>query len=104
MPRGCGIDARLVLPAAKRRQEWPLGKHEQVREADYVLVMPFRLLAAGGGCAAATRAAGCTVEAALIREELYRECTAGMRIVLVGQVCWGKTSPSVTSSNGGLVV
>lgn len=47
LPRGCGIDARLVLPAAKRRQEWPLGKHEQVREADYVLVMPFRPV--GGG-------------------------------------------------------
>src|SRR5829696_7387691 len=88
--RGCGIDARLDLPAAERRQDWPLWMLEQIRETDYVLVIAspaYRLRAEG--TAAADEGRGVQFEAALLREELYRHRDAGMGkllpVVLPGQ-------------------
>lgn len=88
--RGCGIDARLDLPAAERRQDWPLWMLEQIREADYVLVIAspaYRRRAEG--TAAADEGRGVQFEAALLREELYRDRDAGMGkflpVVLPGQ-------------------
>jgi len=88
--RGCGIDARLDLPAAERRQDWPLWMLEQIREADFVLVIAspaYRRRAEG--TATADEGRGVQFEAALLREELYRDRDAGMGkflpVVLPGQ-------------------
>ena len=37
--RGQGLDARLDLPAAERRQEWPAWMTRELRAADFVLVV-----------------------------------------------------------------
>src|SRR5256885_15905744 len=37
--RSHGIDAKLDLPAAERRQDWPLWMLSQVRHADFVLIV-----------------------------------------------------------------
>ncbi|WP_410673577.1 SEFIR domain-containing protein [Amycolatopsis sp. cmx-4-68] len=37
--RRCGVDAKVDLPAAQRRQDWALWMGRQVREADHVLVV-----------------------------------------------------------------
>jgi tetratricopeptide (TPR) repeat protein len=77
--RRCGVDARLDKPAAERRQDWPLWMLEQVRSADYVLVIAspaYRRRAEGDATAGEGR--GVQFEAALIREELYRNRQAGL--------------------------
>ena len=77
--RSLGVDAKLDLPAAERRQDWPLWMHEQVREADYVLVIAspaYRQRAEGDAPPGEGR--GVQFEAALIREELYRDRKVGI--------------------------
>ena len=77
--RSNGVDAKLDLPAAERRQDWPTWMLRQVREAGYVLVIAspaYRRRAEGD--AAVDEGRGVQFEAALIREELYRDREVGM--------------------------
>jgi len=72
--RRCGVDAQLDKPAAERRQDWPLWMLDQVGQADYVLVVAspaYKRRAEGQ--AAPDEGRGVQFEAALIREELYRD-------------------------------
>jgi uncharacterized protein YegL len=73
-----GVDARLDLPAAAQRRDWPVWMMEQVRESDFVLVVAspaYRLRAEGRSSPGAGR--GVQFEASLIREEFYRNSTIG---------------------------
>lgn len=77
--RSQGVDARLDLPAVERRQDWPVWMLDEVRAADFVLVIAspaYRRRAEGD--ASADQGRGVQPEAALIREELYRDRQAGM--------------------------
>ncbi|WP_239405976.1 toll/interleukin-1 receptor domain-containing protein, partial [Frankia sp. Cj3] len=77
--RSRGIDAKLDKPAAERRQDWPLWMLAEVRAADHVLIIvspQYRRRSEGE--AAADEGRGVQFEAALIREELYRDRPAGM--------------------------
>jgi tetratricopeptide (TPR) repeat protein len=77
--RGQGIDARLDLPAAERRQDWPAWMLEQVRDARYVLVVASPAYKRrGDGLAAADEGRGVQFEARLIREFFYRDQDAGV--------------------------
>jgi tetratricopeptide (TPR) repeat protein len=77
--RGVGIDARLDLPAAERRQEWPSWMLEQVRDARYVLVVASPAYKRrSDGLAAADEGRGVQFEARLIREFFYRDQDAGV--------------------------
>ncbi|MCI0690172.1 MAG: CHAT domain-containing protein, partial [Sporichthyaceae bacterium] len=80
-----GIDAILDLPAAERRQDWPLWMQDRAREARFVLVVAspaYRRRAEGE--AAADEGRGVQFEAALIRDEVYRDRAASLdRIVPV---------------------
>ena len=77
--RGQGIDARLDLPAAERRQDWPAWMLEQVRDARFVLVVAspaYKRRSEGGPAAGEGR--GVQFEARLIREFFYRDQQAGI--------------------------
>lgn len=77
--RGQGIDARLDLPAAERRQDWPAWMAEQVRDARFVLVVASPAYKRRSeGQAAADEGRGVQFEARLIREYFYRDQQAGM--------------------------
>jgi len=77
--RGQGVDARLDLPAAERRQEWPSWMLEEVREAGFVLVIASPAYKRrGDGLAAAGEGRGVQFEARLIREFFYRDQFAGV--------------------------
>ncbi|MGV9680891.1 toll/interleukin-1 receptor domain-containing protein [Nocardia sp. NPDC003482] len=69
-----GIDARLDLPEQVRRQDWPTWMHQQIDEADYILVAAssaYRRHADEGLVEGTGR--GVTFEAALLRELVYRD-------------------------------
>jgi tetratricopeptide (TPR) repeat protein len=73
------IDARLDLPAAERRQDWPVWMLREVRAADFVLVVAsneYRRRAEGD--AAPDEGRGVQFEAQLIREEVYRDREAAL--------------------------
>ncbi|WP_322767000.1 CHAT domain-containing protein, partial [Frankia sp. Cr1] len=81
--RRFGVDARLDRPAAEQRQDWPLWMIEQVREADFVLVVvspAYRRRAEGQ--AGADEGRGVQFEAALIREALYAQRAITLERVL----------------------
>jgi hypothetical protein len=72
--RDCGIDARLDLPAAEVPQDWALWMIEQVREADFVLVIAsaaYRRRAEG--LAPPEESRGVVFESGLVREALYAD-------------------------------
>lgn len=72
--RECGIDARLDLPAARQRRDWALWMADQIREADFVLVIAspaYRERAEGRGDPDIGR--GVQWEARLIRDAFYRD-------------------------------
>jgi hypothetical protein len=72
--RACGIDARLDLPAARQRQDWALWMADQIREADFVLVIAspeYRERAEGRSGPDIGR--GVQWEARLIRDAFYRD-------------------------------
>ncbi|MEN3361447.1 MAG: hypothetical protein V7637_5429 [Mycobacteriales bacterium] len=78
--RDCGIDARLDLPAAEVPQDWALWMLEQVREADFVLVVAsaaYRRRAEGLTLPAESR--GVVFESGLVREALYADPVAARR-------------------------
>ncbi len=87
--RSCGIDAQLDLPAAQRRRDWALWMADQIREADFVLVIAspaYRERAEGRGDPGVGR--GVQWEARLIRDAFYRDQRALDRfvpVVLPGQ-------------------
>lgn len=67
-----GIDAILDLPAADRRQDWPLWMLRQVRAAEFVLVIASpEYRRRGEGDAPPGEGRGVQWEAGLIREEFY---------------------------------
>jgi len=75
-----GIDAKLDTPAAEHRRDWTLWILEQVREAEYVLVIAsaaYRRRAEGLTAPAESR--GVPFEAALIREAMYSDPAAARR-------------------------
>ncbi|MEV7096880.1 toll/interleukin-1 receptor domain-containing protein [Amycolatopsis sp. NPDC051045] len=82
--RSCGIDAELDLGNAYERRDWALWMAEQIREADYVLVIAspaYRRSAEGRG--EAHEEPGVQWEARLIREAYYADRHAVKRIVPV---------------------
>ena len=87
--RSYGIDARLDLTAAEQRQDWSLWMAEQIREADFVLVIAspaYRERAEGRSGPAVGR--GVQWEARLIRDAFYGDQDALNRylpVVLPGQ-------------------
>ena len=77
--RSQGIDARLDLPEAERRQEWPSWMLEQVRDARYVLVVASPAYKRHSeGVRTADDRRGVQFESRLIREFFYRDQAAGM--------------------------
>ncbi len=74
-----GIDARLDLPAAERRQDWPMWMDREIRAASFVLVIAspaYRRRAEGA--AAAGEGRGVQWEAGLIRELAYADQQAAL--------------------------
>jgi len=70
--RGNGVDATLDLPATDRRRDWASWMLDEVRDADFVLVVAsseYRRRAEGSAPVEVGR--GVAWEAALIREEVY---------------------------------
>jgi hypothetical protein len=77
--RTCGIDAKLDRPAEERRQDWPLWMLAQLRESRFVIVVAspaYRRRAEGRAEPGDGR--GVQFEAALIREEIYRDPAASL--------------------------
>jgi hypothetical protein len=91
--RSSGVDAQLDLSAAGQRRDWALWMGEQIREADYVLVIAsseYRARAEGRSGAAEGRRV--QWEARLIRDAYYRDQHALSRflpVVLPGQTVDG---------------
>src|SRR5664279_1390480 len=88
--RSNGFDARLDLPVAERRVDWPVWMHHEVRDADFVLVIAspaYKRRAEGD--AGVDEGRGVQWEAALIREEFYADRERGLAkfvpVVLAGQ-------------------
>lgn len=78
--RSQGVDAKLDMSAAERPRDWALWILEQVRKADYVLVVAsaaYRRRAEGLATPAESR--GVPYEAALIREAMYADPAAARR-------------------------
>ena len=75
-----GIDARLDLPAAEQRQDWPTWMTREVRDADFVLVIAsaaYRERADDDAPPGAGR--GAQFEASLMRDEFYGDRDTGLR-------------------------
>jgi hypothetical protein len=91
--RSCGVDARLDLPAAGRRQDWSLWMADEIRAADVILVIAspaYRERAEGR--ADPNVGHGVQWEARLIRDAFYRDQRALDRfvpVVLPGQTIEG---------------
>lgn len=82
--RSCGVDARLDLPAAAQRQDWPVWMADEIRAADVILVVAsaaYRERAEGR--AAPNVGQGVQWEARLIRDAYYRDQRALGRFVPV---------------------
>ncbi|MET8997973.1 toll/interleukin-1 receptor domain-containing protein [Amycolatopsis sp. NPDC004169] len=82
--RDNGVDAEVDLVETHERRDWPLWIGEQLREADFVLVIAspaYRRSAEGRGGAHEER--GVQWEARLIREAFYADRNAVKRIVPV---------------------
>ncbi|WP_158263099.1 toll/interleukin-1 receptor domain-containing protein [Amycolatopsis sp. CA-128772] len=72
--RFCGVDARLDLGETQRRRDWALWRAQQIREADYVLVIAspaYRRHAEGRGDASEER--GVQWETRLIRDAFFAD-------------------------------
>ena len=85
-----GVDARLDRVAAQRRQDWSLWMMDQVRAADYVVVVASAAYKRRAeGRAGAGEGRGVQFEAALIRNAFYADQRAGVGrfvpVVLPGQ-------------------
>lgn len=88
--RASGVDAKLDLPAAEERQDWPEWMRLQIRDADFVLVIAspeYRRRAENEAPAGEGR--GVQFEAALLRHEVYRDRAAAFKrflpVLLPGQ-------------------
>ena len=81
--RANGIDARLDLPAAERRQDWAQWMTREVRDADRIVVVAspeYRRRAEGD--AGPDEGRGVQWEARLIRDRFYADQDAGLQLVL----------------------
>jgi hypothetical protein len=75
-----GIDAKLDMPAAEVPQDWALWMIDQVRNADYVLVIAseaYRRRA--DGLAPPEESRGVVFESGLVREAMYADPVAARR-------------------------
>lgn len=82
--RSCGIDAKLDLPAATRRQDWSLWMADEIRAADVILVVASRAYRERAeGRAEPSVGQGVQWEARLIRDAFYRDQRALARFVPV---------------------
>jgi tetratricopeptide (TPR) repeat protein len=101
--RSCGIDAKLDLPAAERRQDWPLWMADQVRQAEHILVIAspaYRRRAEGR--AGSEEGRGVQWEARLIRDAFYanqHDLDRFVPVVLPGQSPGGMPDFLAPSSN-----
>ena len=81
--RANGIDARLDLPAAERRQDWAQWMTREIREADRIVVIAspeYRRRADGD--ARPDEGRGVQWEAQQIRNRIYADQDAGLQLVL----------------------
>src|SRR5690348_17215490 len=81
--RANGIDARLDLPAAERRQDWAQWMTRQIRDAGRIIVVAspeYRRRADGD--ARPDEGRGVQWEARQIRDRLYADQDAGLQLVL----------------------
>lgn len=91
--RSCGIDARLDLAAAQERRDWAVWMGDEIRAADFVLVIAspaYRERAEGRSGPDVGR--GVQWEARLIRDAFYRDQSRLARfvpVVLPGQTVNG---------------
>ncbi len=79
-----GVDARVDLPAAELRQDWPAWMEEQVQNAEYVLVIASKAYKrrAEDGLIPKDEGRGVRYEVRLIREYFYRDQKTVLRRVL----------------------
>jgi len=81
--RDQGVDARLDNQDVHERQDWYAWYVEQIRHADFVLVIASpNYRAAGDGQGAAHRSRGVRCEAALLRDLLHADRPAWTRKIL----------------------
>jgi hypothetical protein len=81
--RANGVDARLDLPAAERRQDWAQWMTRQIRDAGRIVVVAspeYRRRAEGD--AGPDEGRGVQFEARLIRDRFYADQDAGLQLVL----------------------
>ncbi|GAA0486448.1 hypothetical protein Ade02nite_10230 [Paractinoplanes deccanensis] len=81
--RSMGVDAKLDVTATAQRQQWTEWMNEQVREADFVLVIAsptYRERAENRGDVSAGR--GVRWEARQLQERFYADQEAGLREIL----------------------
>ena len=81
--RANGVDARLDLPAAERRQDWAQWMTREVRDADRIVVVAspgYRRRAEGD--AGPDKGRGVQWESRLIRDRFYADQDAGLQLVL----------------------
>ena len=81
--RANGIEARLDLTAAERRQDWALWMAREIRDADRIVVVAspeYKRRAEGD--AGPEEGRGVQWEARLIRDRIYADQEAGLQLVL----------------------
>lgn len=102
--RNHGIDARLDLAAAGQRQDWSLWTADEIREADFILIVAspaYRARAQGQSDPGVGR--GVQWETRLIRDAFYtdqRDLNRWIPVVLPGQTVEGVPdflAPSITT-------
>src|ERR1022692_2381977 len=81
--RQSGIDARLDLPAAERRQDWAEWMTQEILDAQHVLVIASpEYKRRAEGHAGPDEGRGVQWEAGMIRERIYRDQKAGLQWAL----------------------
>ena len=93
-----GIDARLDLPAAERRQDWAEWMTREIRDAEHVLVVAspdYKRRAEGD--AEPDEGRGVQWEARLIRERFYPNQEAGLQMCCRSSC---RAAPSMTCRSG----
>lgn len=77
--RKCRIDARIDLPDAERRQDWPMWMSRELSAATFVLVVASReYRRRAEGEAPTTEGRGVRWEAGLIRDQIYQDPEAAL--------------------------
>src|SRR5258707_654336 len=81
--REFGVDARLDLSAAERRQDWPEWMTREIRAAERILVVASpEYKRRADGDAGAEEGRGVQWEARLIRYRFYVDQNAGLQLIV----------------------